>query len=611
MRPLAPEDPRTIGAYQLLGKLGEGGMGQVYLARSDRGRTVAVKTVQPALAREPEFRRRFAQEITIARRVGGQWTAPVLDADTEAETPWVATGYIAGPTLNQVVSEDYGPLPEQSVLTLASGLLQALRDIHAVGLVHRDLKPANVLITIDGPRVIDFGIARAYDGVTGGGLTRTGSVIGSPGFMSPEQIMGKRLTAASDVFCLGSVLAYAVTGRLPFGTTDSGGHALMYRIVQEEPELGGVPEGQLRELISGCLNKDPDVRSSVAELLEVTGSEPPSGAWLPAEVLAQLGRHAVRLLDSEDPDPLPGARQPQDTPAPAAPQPAAVAATPPGGQPSTPAHGSASAPPGFGPALTTPLAGPTPTQVAAPQGAPGGQAAQSAPAARAGGPWGTTAAKPAVPGTKPVKGLTTAVTWMLALTMVASTFTLSQYLRIAEELMVWNGADMTGFLDSGGIRGLASLADILALGAGALMLATGLVWLLWFHRVRHNAEVFAPGQIRYGKAMAIGVWFIPIGMLFMPRGIARDIWRASHPQAYPPMKAVDFWWALWALWLALSHLPLTWDTWHTVGANVEAARVIMGVTLVGEFLMFLAAIAALVFVQRLGRLQQRRIDNAA
>ncbi|MDQ1036910.1 serine/threonine protein kinase [Streptomyces sp. V3I8] len=160
---LAPDDPGWIGNYRLLGRLGEGGMGRVYLARSDRGRTVAVKVVQEQLARRPDFRRRFAQEVKAAQRVGGEWTAPVLDADTEAATPWVATGYVAGPSLAEVVDKQYGPLPPNSVRTLGLGLVRALQAIHAAGLVHRDLKPSNVLVTIDGPRVIDFGIARALD----------------------------------------------------------------------------------------------------------------------------------------------------------------------------------------------------------------------------------------------------------------------------------------------------------------------------------------------------------------------------------------------------------------------------------------------------------------
>src|SRR5690606_14274327 len=161
MEALREEDPHRIGEYRLLGRLGAGGMGQVYLARSRGGRTVAVKLVREELAREPEFRRRFRHEVEAARRVGGEWTAPVLDADTEAETPWVATGYIAGPSLHTVVTHDHGPLPERSVRVLANGLAHALRAIHGAGLVHRDLKPSNVLVTIDGPKVIDFGIARA------------------------------------------------------------------------------------------------------------------------------------------------------------------------------------------------------------------------------------------------------------------------------------------------------------------------------------------------------------------------------------------------------------------------------------------------------------------
>ncbi|WP_181768764.1 serine/threonine-protein kinase, partial [Streptomyces albidus (ex Kaewkla and Franco 2022)] len=302
MERLGAGDPRWIGDYRLLGRLGEGGMGRVYLARSQRGRTVAVKAVKNELARQPDFRRRFSQEITAARRVGGTWTAPVLDADTEAETPWVATGYIAGPSLAEVVDDQYGPLPADSVGALASGLTRALRDIHGAGLVHRDLKPSNVLITIDGPRVIDFGIARALDSAvqSAGGLTRTGALVGSPGFMSPEQVRGQHVTPASDIFCLGAVLAYAATGRMPFGTSDSGVHALLFRIAEEEPDLSGL-SGQLHDLVSGCLTKDPEKRPGLETLISRTEGEL-SGTWLPGEVLAQLGRHAVQLLDSEDPD---------------------------------------------------------------------------------------------------------------------------------------------------------------------------------------------------------------------------------------------------------------------------------------------------------------------
>lgn len=300
---LAPDDPGWIGNYRLLGRLGEGGMGRVYLARSERGRTVAVKVVQEQLARKPDFRRRFAQEVKAAQRVGGEWTAPVLDADTDAPTPWVATGYVAGPSLAEVVDKQHGPLPPNSVRALAIGLVRALQAIHAAGLVHRDLKPSNVLVTIDGPRVIDFGIARALDPAmqSADGLTMTGVVVGSPGFMSPEQVRGERVTYASDVFCLGAVLAYTATGRLPFGTGEGGIHSLLFRIASEEPDLTGIPEPWDR-LIAWCLTKDPAERPSLEDLLTyIEGMEDTGGAWLPGEVLAELGRHAVQLLNSEDP----------------------------------------------------------------------------------------------------------------------------------------------------------------------------------------------------------------------------------------------------------------------------------------------------------------------
>jgi serine/threonine protein kinase len=308
MEKLGAGDPQRIGAYRLLARLGAGGMGQVYLARSDRGRTVAVKLVRQELAEQEEFRNRFRLEVQAARQVGGAWTAPVLDADTEADIPWVATGYVAGPSLQTVVSHDHGALPERSVRILAAGLTHALKDIHTAGLIHRDLKPSNVLVTIDGPRVIDFGIARALETVTDGGLTRTGALVGSPGFMAPEQVRGDRITPACDVFCLGSVLAYAATGGLPFGTANSGVHALMFRIAQEEPDLEGLPEG-LQELVEDCLRKDPAARPTLDQLLERTGAEDTLGdggrtrdPWLPGALVAQLGRHAVQLLDNEDPD---------------------------------------------------------------------------------------------------------------------------------------------------------------------------------------------------------------------------------------------------------------------------------------------------------------------
>ncbi|MFR0358462.1 serine/threonine-protein kinase [Streptomyces sediminimaris] len=342
MDKLGAGDPQQIGAYRLLARLGAGGMGNVYLARSERGRTVAVKLVREELAAQEEFRARFRQEVQAARQVGGDWTAPVLDADTEAAVPWVATGYVAGPSLQQVVGHDHGALPERSVRILGAGLAQALKDIHAAGIIHRDLKPSNVLVTIDGPRVIDFGIARALETVTDGGLTRTGALVGSPGFMAPEQVRGDRITPACDVFCLGSVLAYAATGTLPFGAANSGAHALMFRIAQEEPDLEGVPEG-IADLVRDCLKKDPAARPTLDEVLERTGAEDTvlggrsRDPWLPSALVAQLGRHAVRLLDTENPEQPAGTSLVKPAPA-ATPEhaPAADASPQQDGDPATP-----------------------------------------------------------------------------------------------------------------------------------------------------------------------------------------------------------------------------------------------------------------------------------
>ncbi|MGV9390057.1 protein kinase domain-containing protein [Streptomyces olivaceus] len=300
---------RQIGGYRLLSRLGSGGMGDVYLARSARGRTVALKLVREELAAQEEFRARFRYEVESARRVGGHWTAPVLDADTEAAVPWVATGYVAGPSLRQVVGHDHGPLPERSTRTLAAGLAHALNDIHGAGIVHRDLKPSNVLVTIDGPRVIDFGIARALETVTDGSITHTGAFVGSPGFMAPEQVSGNRITPACDIFCLGSLLVYAATGKMPFGTAQTQVHVLMYRIAHAEPDLDEVPT-VLVDLIRDCLKKDPTARPSPREVLQRTDTQDTVAdgrshePWLPGSLVAQLGRHAVKLLDTENPEPV-------------------------------------------------------------------------------------------------------------------------------------------------------------------------------------------------------------------------------------------------------------------------------------------------------------------
>ncbi|RFU85765.1 MFS transporter [Streptomyces triticagri] len=354
MEQLIAEDPERIGPYRLIARLGAGGMGLVYLGRSEAGRTVAVKVVQAEHAAHPEFRRRFAREVAAARRVGGAWTADVLDADTDAQVPWVATQYIPGPDLTSVVAKDFGPLPEPSVRVLAHRLAEALTAVHGAGLIHRDLKPSNVLVTVDGPRVIDFGIARAMDGLaTDSLLTHTGMLIGSPGFMSPEQVRGSTLTAASDVFCLGAVLVYASTGRLLFGAGTSGLNAHMFKVAEEEADLTGVPD-TLLDLVQACLRKDPGRRPTPAQIMERTAPQA-AGEWLPGSVLAQLGRHAAQLLDFAPVTRAPAGPQAAAphpaAPTPVAPDPAVPTPAVPA-QPGNPYAGSPHVPGGYVP--TTP-----------------------------------------------------------------------------------------------------------------------------------------------------------------------------------------------------------------------------------------------------------------
>ncbi|MGA4850540.1 serine/threonine-protein kinase [Streptomyces sp. G5(2025)] len=295
MRPLEAGEPTVIGPYRLLGRLGSGGMGRVYLGRSEGGRTVAVKIVHPHFALDEEFRARFRNEVEAARLVGGDWTAPVLDADPEAAVPWVATGYAAGPSLTEAVREG-APLPAHSVRVLGAGLAEALAHVHGLGLVHRDVKPSNVLLTLDGPRLIDFGIARATDGTAS--LTATGVSVGSPGYMAPEQILGKGVTGAADVFSLGAVLVYGATGQPPFPGDSSA--ALLYKVVHEEPELGAL-RGDVRVLAAACLAKDPAARPAPEELARRLAPEGAArlvaAGWLPGPVVERVSRSAVRLLD--------------------------------------------------------------------------------------------------------------------------------------------------------------------------------------------------------------------------------------------------------------------------------------------------------------------------
>ncbi|MFF8839656.1 serine/threonine-protein kinase [Streptomyces sp. NPDC015130] len=300
MGPSTPDDPTRVGPFRTVAVLGQGGMGRVLLGVAPNGSLVAVKQVHAELADDEGFRSRFRREVDASRRVSGAYTAPVVDADPDAPTPWLASLFLPGLPLSDVLAD--GVLPEEAVRQLAAGLAQALVDIHRAGLVHRDLKPSNVMLTDDGVRVIDFGIARAGDQLTK--LTHTGALIGSPAFMAPEQITGGAPTPAADVFALGAALVVACTGRTPF----SGGSApaLMYSIAHEEPDLDAVPPG-LRELLAACLAKDPAARPSPRDLLALVGPVAPTARPWPEAVHRRIaGRSAeVARLVREAPAPPP------------------------------------------------------------------------------------------------------------------------------------------------------------------------------------------------------------------------------------------------------------------------------------------------------------------
>ncbi|MFB4319818.1 serine/threonine-protein kinase [Actinomadura sp. 21ATH] len=293
MRPLEPGDPRSLGSHRVLARIGSGGMGTVYLGRSPGGRAVAVKLVHAELAADADFRERFRREAAAARTVGGGFTAAVIDADPDAAVPWLATEFLAAVPLDEAV-RIAGALPDAAVWTLAAGIAEALRAIHRAGIVHRDLKPANVLLTADGPRVIDFGIARALDAAT---ITRPGERAGSPGFMSPEQVAGAPAGPPADVFSLGSTLAFASTGAEPFGAGPW--HAKMFRIESAAPRLDGIADGDLRALIASCMDRDPARRPS-AEDLAGRLATPPAPGPLPPPVVAEIQR---RAREAENPPP--------------------------------------------------------------------------------------------------------------------------------------------------------------------------------------------------------------------------------------------------------------------------------------------------------------------
>jgi outer membrane protein assembly factor BamB len=309
MRELDPFDPVAVGPYTLLGQLGAGSMGTVYLGRSAGGRTVAVKLVRAELVHDMAFRERFRREVEAARRVSGAFTAPVVDADTEADVPWLATTFVPSLTLAEAV-ESAGPLPERTLRALTAGIAEALTAVHTAGLVHRDLKPANVLLALDGPHVIDFGIARAVEASTA--LTAAGRRLGTASYMAPEQVRGEPVTPAGDVFALGATIAYAARGKDPFGA--AGDPGTPGRVLSAEPDLSAVPAG-LRLMVAACLVKDPAGRPTPHQIVAFVARDasPQGGAWLPPALTEAVERAAAVLAPAGAAD-----EGPQDPPEPAA-----------------------------------------------------------------------------------------------------------------------------------------------------------------------------------------------------------------------------------------------------------------------------------------------------
>ena len=290
LEPSTADDPVEVGGYRLRARLGAGGAGQVYLAFSSGGRPVAVKVVRPGLGED--FRRRFRRETQAARQVHGLYTAQVLNADPDGTPPWMVTAYVPGPSLREVV-ERHGPMPAQTVFLLIAGVAEALLEIHRAGLVHRDLKPSNVLLAPDGPRVIDFGIARTAEATT---LTLSDMRVGTPLFMAPEHVTGRPVTPTMDVFSLGAVATYAATGRSPF--LQGSPAAVLYRIVHAPPDLEGCPAG-LRDLIERCLAKDPAARPAPSDIMDMcrarTAGQPAqtAQAWLSPDIAATIAGYAA------------------------------------------------------------------------------------------------------------------------------------------------------------------------------------------------------------------------------------------------------------------------------------------------------------------------------
>ncbi|MGW2215968.1 protein kinase domain-containing protein [Nonomuraea sp. NPDC001684] len=555
--PLRDGDPARIGSYRLHARLGGGGMGEVFLGRSPGGRLVAVKVVRPELAGNGDFRRRFTSEVDAARKVGGFYTAQVVDADTDAVRPWLATAYIPGPSLHQAVDE-HGPLPVESAAVLGAGLAEGLAAVHACGMVHRDLKPGNVILAEDGPRLIDFGIARALDATS---HTQTSTVLGTAAFMSPEQAMGREVGPPSDVFSLGCVLAFTVTGRSPFGTGPV--HAVVFRVVHAEPDLQGVP-APLAALVAACLAKDPAARPGLEQVLtRLTAlASPDQGRWLP-EALTQViaDRRTLALTALHDP---------------------------------------ATATDGGGPRAMAP----PPSGHANPPGAPQPLLVNERRHMRGRDPLHS------------ATGYQIAAYVLLALFTLISVSTAVYQLDFADDARRWHPVES---YDETETVGQIMLAAQVVSGVG---LTTS--WLLWFFRIRVVAERLAPGRLRYRPSMAVFGWFIPIGNLWLPKQIADDIWHASSPPGRggttAPAGLLHTWWALWLV--TFLTWPLFWIEWTTLltkDYDSETYEDTLGLryeftwatwaSVAVHVLVVPTAIVTVLFVRRLGAMQAARLDT--
>jgi hypothetical protein len=558
MAPLSDADPTRIGPYRLHGRLGAGGMGQVFLGRSPGGRMVAVKVVRPELAEDAEFLRRFATEATAARRVGGFYTAQVVDADPEGSPPWLATAYIPGPSLHQAVTA-HGPLPLASVAVLGAGLAEGLAAVHASGVVHRDLKPANVILAEDGPRLIDFGIARALDATS---HTRTSTVLGTAAFMSPEQAKGEEAGPASDVFSLGCVLAYAATGRSPFG--EGPVHAVVYRVVHTPPDLAGLPP-ELADLVGSCLAKDPGARPAVAAVLDrlaALGEGTGPGRWLPEELTQVVTERRTLVATAVDPP-------------------------------------RRNAPGPSGPSSGGPVQG---ERTPAPSGAT--LLAQERRRASDGMP------------PHPADGFRLALYVLLGFSVLLSMTTVVYQLVIDMAAVPHYDWGLYATL----VKAHGEFAFPLQGIQGAVHLGLTVTWVIWFYRVRAVAEWFAPGRLRYRPSAAVWGWFVPVGHLFLPKQIADDIWHASSPPGnsgtMAPARVLHTWWALLlATFLTWPILYVPWpygvDRRTSLGSDLVSFDLerLAWVNLGAHLLVVPVAIAAFLFVRRLSAMQAARLDG--